>query len=226
MIGKKEMAEKRVTPPVPMDKKMKSQVVAGLINDAAFACGNVIANFSGPALEYYEKVSVEDVVDSLRKSIKAVQDGDLAGMEAMLISQALALQAMFTTLASRAVAQRSRDNVASLMQLALKAQSQSRATIEALTNLKFPRSTIFAKQANIASGHQQVNNGTVADPTSRAHEDISPPQNKQLAHEVLNGRSDVDGGSTPTAGRSNKKLASVEIINGADKRQRKSHRVE
>ncbi len=51
-------------------------------------------------------------------------------------------------------------------------------------DLKYPRQTVFAKQANVSSGPQQVNNG-VADSRSstRAREEIESPQIKQLEHE-------------------------------------------
>jgi hypothetical protein len=45
------------------------------------------------------------------------------------------------------------------MRLGLKAQSQCRTTIEALALLKNPPNVAFVRQANIANGHQQVNNG-------------------------------------------------------------------
>src|SRR3546814_19019872 len=45
------------------------------------------------------------------------------------------------------------------MNLGLKAQAQCRATLQALTELKYPRQVVIAKQANISNGHQQVNNG-------------------------------------------------------------------
>ena len=44
------------------------------------------------------------------------------------------------------------------MRLALKAQSQCRATIEALTNIKNPRPVAYVRQANIGQA-VQVNNG-------------------------------------------------------------------
>jgi len=44
------------------------------------------------------------------------------------------------------------------MRLALKAQSQCRTTLETLAEIKNPRAVAFVKQANIAGGHQQVNN--------------------------------------------------------------------
>jgi hypothetical protein len=44
------------------------------------------------------------------------------------------------------------------MRFALKVQNQCRGTLQALVQLKQPSNTIFVKQANIAQGHQQVNN--------------------------------------------------------------------
>ena len=42
--------------------------------------------------------------------------------------------------------------------MALRAQNQCRMTLETIATIKNP-SVVFAKQANIAAGHQQVNNG-------------------------------------------------------------------
>ena len=44
------------------------------------------------------------------------------------------------------------------MRLALKAQTQCRATIETLAQIKNPP-MVFARQANVTSGPQQINNG-------------------------------------------------------------------
>lgn len=51
----------------------------------------------------------------------------------------------------------------SYMRLALKAQAQTVRTIEVLAAIKNPP-VVFARQANISHGHQQMNNGT-ATPT-------------------------------------------------------------
>ena len=48
------------------------------------------------------------------------------------------------------------------LRLALKAQSQCRTTLESLAEIRNPRPVAFVKQANIAHGHQQVNNGDAA----------------------------------------------------------------
>jgi len=45
------------------------------------------------------------------------------------------------------------------MRLAFKAQAQCRATVETLAEMKNPHPFAFVKQANIANGPQQVNNG-------------------------------------------------------------------
>src|SRR5262245_59178701 len=64
------------------------------------------------------------------------------------------------------------------MRLALKAQSQSCATLETLATIKNPP-TVFARQANIAHGPQQVNNGV---PLTRAENHESPPNKLLEAH--------------------------------------------
>jgi hypothetical protein len=60
------------------------------------------------------------------------------------------------------------------LRLAFKAQSQSRATLETLAFTQNPRSVEFVRQANIANGPQQVNNGTP--PIARARGNRKPRQ--------------------------------------------------
>lgn len=106
---------------------------------------------------------VPTIVEMLREQAAAVQGGDLTHAEAMLINQASALQAVFTRLCERAMEQTHMPNLEGLMRLALRAQSQCRATIETLSAIKNPP-IVYTKQANIAQGHQQVNNG-IAEPS-------------------------------------------------------------
>ena len=101
------------------------------------------------------------LIDQLRETFTEVKGGDMHTLEAMLISQATALQTIFTSLARRAQSQEYQKHLESFLGLALKAQAQSRATISALVDLKYPRQATFVKQANIANGPQQVNNGGV-----------------------------------------------------------------
>jgi hypothetical protein len=94
----------------------------------------------------------------LESATKQIKSGDLSRVEEMYISQAMALEVMFSSLARRAKAQDRLLQYEAHMRLALKAQNQCRATLQALVQLKQPSQTTFVKQANIAQGHQQVNN--------------------------------------------------------------------
>ena len=132
-------------------------------------------------------VALSGLVQGLSDSCKRVNDGDLSVLEGMLLSQATALQTIFTSLAKRAQAQTQQRHLEAFLGLALKAQAQSRATITALVDLKYPRQATFVKQANIAHGPQQVNNGAAigAKPEqyaqARTHgEKCEPEQNKLL----------------------------------------------
>ena len=107
-------------------------------------------------------VDLSELVQGLSDSCKQVNGGDLSTLEAMLVSQATALQTVFTSLVCRAQVQTQQRHLEAFMGLALKAQAQSRATISALVELKYPRQATFVKQANIAHGPQHLNNGKAA----------------------------------------------------------------
>jgi hypothetical protein len=85
-----------------------------------------------------------------------VVSGDLGRIERTLTSQFLTLDAIFANLAERSKRQEYMKQMETYLRLALKAQAQARATAEALALLKNPMP--YIKQANIAQGHQQVNN--------------------------------------------------------------------
>lgn len=77
----------------------------------------------------------------------------------MLNAQVNALNAIFAELSRRAALNMGEYPAATerYLRLAFKAQSHCRATVETLAAIKNPP-TVFAKQANIANGPQQVNN--------------------------------------------------------------------
>ncbi len=79
------------------------------------------------------------------------------------------------------------------MRLALKAQSQCRATIESLAEIKNPRPVAFVQQANIAHGPQQVNNETTTRPGAGA-------ENQNQTNEVLEGSGNGNWLEQGTAG--------------------------
>jgi hypothetical protein len=113
---------------------------------------------------------VNALARELAAQVAAVNSGDLKRAEGMLIAQAHTLDEIFNHLARRAhgnIGGGYLDAADRYMRLALKAQSQCRATLESLATIKNPP-VLFAKQANIAAGPQQVNNGIPA--PSRARE--------------------------------------------------------
>ena len=142
----------------------------------------------------------------------------------MLISQATALQTIFTSLARRASTQDRLPQYQTFLGLALKAQAQSRATISALVDLKYPRQAPFVKQANIAHGPQQVNNGVAAvtypeqHVQARTHAGKSEPEQNKLL-EVNHGQpcKRMDTRAAQTSERSYQALETVATVNRAKK---------
>lgn len=81
-------------------------------------------------------VEVKELIRGLSDSMNKVKDGDLSGLESMLVGQAMALQTIFTSLARRAASQELMPHYQAFLGLALKAQAQSRATIQAVIDLR------------------------------------------------------------------------------------------
>lgn len=127
------------------------------------------------------------------------------------MTQAHTLDAIFNELARRAALNMGEYINATdrYLRLALKAQNQCRATLETLAAIKNPP-VIYAKQANIANGPQQVNNGTMPAPAGVGHV-IEP--NKLLEHE--HGQW-LDTGTQSAAIVANPSMASVGEIDRAE----------
>ena len=155
--------------------------------------------------QLFPDTSIADVANALRDKITNIQDGDMKPIEAMLIGQAQALQTMFVSLGRQAASKTSLPQYTAFMNLALKAQSQSRATIQALIELKYPKQATFVKQANIANGNQQVNN--VTSTHAHAHAKEIEHQPNELLSEMNNATLDTSGTATPSA--TNQAMATV-----------------
>jgi hypothetical protein len=132
--------------------------------------------------KYAGDIDLGELVTDLQKKAETIQDGNMKPVEAMLYGQAMALQTIFTNLARRSAMNVGEymDAADKYMRLALKAQSQCRATLETLAEIKNPMP--YIKQANIANGPQQVNNGKSTQ-YAQAH---APAGNSQtLQNELL-----------------------------------------
>lgn len=119
--------------------------------------GYVVANVAESGSKLAQYLDLKATTEELRAQAAAVHAGDLRRCESMLMSQATGLQSLFASLVNRAHGAELLPQFETYMRLALKAQSQCRATLETLSNIKNPP-VVYARQANIAHGPQQVNN--------------------------------------------------------------------
>lgn len=197
------------TPEMSIDRAMAGAAIKPSINAAV-----VVEAFQGNLLG--KDVSLMELVNALRDSMKEVGQSDMAVIEAMLVGQATALQTVFASLSKKAVLQTGLRQYEVMLNLALKAQNQSRTTIQTLIELKFPRHATFVKQANIANGPQQVNNGQqspLGDAAAAVRTQDSPnPQNKLLkdsADEAVR----LDTGATKASVRGDSPLEALGSVN-------------
>jgi hypothetical protein len=149
------------------------------------------------------ELTLDGMASELSAQCEAASKRDLTRSEALLTAQAHTLDGLFNNLARRAKGAQYLGQMEALLRLALKAQSQCRATIETLAEIKNPRAVAFVTQANIAHGPQQVNNGRLAPasaptayvPASGARE-LEREQNELLGGqdgERMDGRTAVTG---------------------------------
>ena len=130
-----------------------------------------------------EHIDLPALLEQLRGDATAVNRGDLSQAEAMLMNQATALQTAFARLVGSSMNADFLPQQKTAMRLALKAQNQCRATLETLAAIKNPP-VVYARQANLTTGPQQVNNGTAA-PSQARELETKPIQLSGGTHEPL-----------------------------------------
>ncbi|MDD2742698.1 MAG: hypothetical protein PHV02_10510 [Rhodocyclaceae bacterium] len=189
----------------PTDADAAGRAFAGVIVSPELAAYRVIHEANPKNLQ--DGIDTPGMLAVLRQQADTVKTGDLSQAEAMLINQATALQSLFTRLTERGLSQSHIPNIESFMRLALRAQNQCRSTLETLATIKNPP-VIYAKQANISNGPQQVNNGTA----SPARETVIE-QSKQSgdSNELL-----TDTRTSQAASRVNQTLEAVGEIHRAE----------
>lgn len=156
MTVKKEKtgSTKRTTPPATTTAKQPLKPHELVLSPAIQSAIGIQAwgKFAGDA-------DLAELLSGVAARTKKIQDGDMQPIEAMLYGQAMTLETIFTSLARRAAHNDGLVQFQANLALALKAQAQCRATLEALAEIKNPRQVAFVRQANISGGPQQVNNG-------------------------------------------------------------------
>ncbi len=195
------MAKKSITPATTETRPSRSLTIASVPGrtTAALMADAVVQPFVDNAMVVVDfarpgvgEVDLTATVRSLKEASAKVQSGSLENAEAILTSQAVALNAIFASLARRSAETISGGHIEvgeRFLRLALKAQAQSRTTLETLASIKNPP-VIYARQANIANGPQQVNNHA---PKASVKDDIVTPTKLLEANlgERLDGRAAV-----------------------------------
>ncbi len=179
----------------------KSQMLAKPVTSSTFSAAT-LKQFSGAG----DDLEVSDLMREMMKAGDEAVAGNLGRVERMLANQLLTLDMLFNNLAQRSGRQETFRGIEVLMRLALKAQAQSRATAETLSIIKNPMP--YIKQANIAHGHQQVNNGQQATGAGS----FQSGQNKLL--EAQHGNT-LDFGAQAAAGRADPAMATVGAVHRA-----------
>lgn len=159
-----------------------------------------------------DQVNINALIEELGTQVSLVHGGNLGRAEAMLVTQAHTLDALFAELISRARINMGQypDAVNKYMNLALRSQSQCRATLEALAEIKNPRPYIQHNKAQ----YQQVNNG--GQPQSNLHAQAG--ENLKSTNGLLedNTHEWMDTGAQETASGNNKELETVGEKYGAE----------
>ncbi len=217
-VAQKPAANKKGVSLVQVENESKDAVIANAAL-SPYLNGAVVADaFQGNLMG--SDVSLMDMVDVLNETVRQTRDGDLSNLEAMLVSQATGLQAIFTSLAKRAQVQTSQRNLEAFLGLAMKAQNQSRATIATLIDLKFPKqAATFVRQTNVSNGPQQANTHLKPGAGSRTQA-VQSKKSKLNVLEHDDGSKKMDAGTAATASTNYPAHQTMAFCDRADKRGR------
>lgn len=150
-------------------------------------------------------VDLTEAMAVMSEKSERIIAGNLSELESTLAAQVVSLNAIFTTLARQSMACEYINQMETNLRLALKAQAQCARTAEVLATIKNPP-IVYAKQANITQGPQQINNNQSY---SQAGKTINS------ANELLSedSHATLDTGRTIETGGTHQEMATVEEIN-------------
>lgn len=182
------------------EEKSRERLLAELALSAVLPNANTAMKFSVGAVGRMD--SAFELMEVLQTRADKVASGDLSDLETTLTAQAATLDTIFNELARRAAENMGAHIPAceTYLRMALKAQTQCRATIETLAQMKYPKAPTFVRQQNVAY-QQQVNNSVSEDKNKvgmtplSSHGNLLNQTNELL--EIKNGKR-MDGRATCT----------------------------
>jgi hypothetical protein len=192
----------------PPDGDFKRQVAAAALRPSVQGAASI-----RQWKPFSHDVDLSKLIGELQEQAKLASSGQLARSEAMLITQAHTLDAIFNNLAPRARAAEYLPQFEAYLRLGLKAQSQCRSTLETLVAIRSPGTVAFVRQANIANGPQQVNNAPIESPGT--------PESEKLQTKVLEVERGewLDAPASEAAVRTHSNLETVGMLNGTENRK-------
>jgi len=201
------MTEKTITPKIIEEAE---KTTAKIAIDPSTNAAAVISSYGTT----FGDLESQALYETLLASIEKVTNGNMTKPEAMLMGQAEALQAIFVRLACKANNQIYIKNTEKFLKLALKAQSQCRSTLEALATIKNPP-VVYAQQANIAQGHQQINNYSNEHISATKFMPTHAEKNKSDQNELLEVKNEqrMDFGTSAETSTMDQEMVSVEKVN-------------
>ncbi len=96
--------------------------------------------------EVFSGADLNACVNQIRDGAEKIKKGDLSGMEETLVAQVHLLDALLTNMAMKASRAEYIQTMESYLRMAFKAQAQCRATVETLTEMRYPKSATFIRQ--------------------------------------------------------------------------------
>lgn len=198
--SKKQNDRKQIVVQISSETDKDLATARAIINPAVQAAATL------KAYNPDDLINVNSLITELGKNTAVIHKGDLKQAETMLVSQAFTLDALFGEFARRAKNSEYLNNLKIYMNVALRSQSQCRATLEALAEIKNPRPYIQHNRAE----YQQVNNGALPSRTE---------ENTKITNGLLEDQTDesnwMDRRTPEDAGRTNPEMETLEEIHRA-----------
>jgi len=178
--------------------------MAEIVTASSYQNADLIQKIKGVS---EDQIGVIAIAQEIENRARVVADGDLCHVEMGLVSQAVSLEALYSNLIDRALRSKEMAHIEAFFRLGLRAQNQCRQTLETLAAIKNPP-VIFAKQANLAQGHMQINNAPAHGKSETVpNELMTENQPTKAIGEVKHER--LDTGAPGTASGANPAMATV-----------------
>jgi hypothetical protein len=199
-----------------------AEVTAAMVVDGVAMNGFMVRRWSEGVVGPEAPTDVTACIEMTAAICDRVKGGDLTDLEGMLAAQAITANAISVELFRRAWSTNVMDHFETYVRLGLRAQNQTRAACETLAAMKMP--SVYARQVNLSSGHQQINNNgpVVNGDPARAHLSESPP-NKLLEAPIDGER--LDGVPAQAASGRDSRVEALDSVYRAAKQGRKNARI-